>query len=126
MYALSLSAHDDVDATVGEDAVAHLADLKLEGSIFEGLLHLTAAKCTEVTSVGGTAALRVFRCDLLEVFHGLDLVLEVIDVLFGFFEGASDWLFAVAIVGVSGTNVFLEDVTAPYLLCHCFGDLNLN
>jgi len=104
-----------VDTAVGEHTMAHLAGLQLERSLFKRLLHGATAELTEVTSVGGAATLRELCGDSVEVLHRLDLLLKVIDVLLGLFERARDWLLAVAIVGVPGADVLLEDVLAPNL-----------
>ena len=107
-----------MDARIGVDEVADLADLQGEGGFLEGGLHLARPEETQIASVGGRPALAEFTSDAHEVVSRRDLGLEVLDVGNGLILGASDGLLAVGVIGVPRLQVLLQDVAHADLLGH--------
>ena len=114
-----------MDAGVGIDKARDLTDLKSEGRLFEGSLHLAGAEEAKVTAIGSRAALAVLLSDALEVLGAVDLRGEVLDVGNGLLLGPRDGLVAVRVHGVSRLSVLLQNV-ADADLGHLFtGDKSI-
>lgn len=60
-----------------------------EGSVFKGCLHLTSTKHSKVSILLSGSAFRVLVGNLVPVLHALDLLLELLDIVNGFFLRSS-------------------------------------
>ena len=116
----SLESPDDVNTGVCVNEVRHLADPDGEGGLFERSLHLPTAEHTKVASLLSWATLTVFTGDPREIFLGLDLRPELLNVGNSFFLGSSDLSVPEAVDGVSWASMLLEDVEYLNLICHLF------
>ena len=76
----SLESPDDVNTRVCVDDVRHLADLEGEGCLFEGSLHLSTAEHTKVATLLSRSTLTEFTGDPREIFLGLDLRSELLNI----------------------------------------------
>ncbi len=102
-------------AAVGRNDTADFSDFEGEGSVFEGLLHVSAVEEAEVSSLLAAGALRKGLGDFSEEGGiGLHLLEELLSVLERLFGRAGDLLVAEGVEGTARFSVLLEDVCAPH------------